>query len=64
MVMGANRRSLASGMIKLSQRRQEWSESWMLGLSLFSWLAWATGSFLGECLQTKSVIYPSFYKPL
>jgi 4-azaleucine resistance transporter AzlC len=37
----------ASGMIKLSQRRQEWSESWMLGLSLFSWLSWATGSFLG-----------------
>ncbi|EAO7613978.1 branched-chain amino acid ABC transporter permease, partial [Salmonella enterica] len=30
----------ASGMIKLSQRRQEWSESWMLGLSLFSWMSW------------------------
>jgi len=29
----------ASGMIKLSQRRQEWSESWMLGLSLFSWMS-------------------------
>ena len=31
----------ARGMIQLSQRRQDWSESWMLGLSLSSWFSWA-----------------------
>ena len=36
-----------SGMIKLSQRRQEWSESWMLGLSLLAKArrSFASGSF-------------------
>ena len=50
----------ASGMIKLSQRRQEWSESWMLGLSLFSWLSWATGSFLGGGLAIQDSNLPQF----
>lgn len=50
----------ASGMIKLSQRRQEWSESWMLGLSLFSWFAWATGSFLGALFADQVSHLPDF----
>jgi Predicted branched-chain amino acid permease (azaleucine resistance) len=50
----------ASGMIKLSQRRQEWSESWMLGLSLFSWLSWATGSFLGGLFADQVSNLPQF----
>ena len=50
----------ASGMIKLSQRRQEWSESWMLGLSLFSWLSWATGSFLGGLFADQVSHLPQF----
>lgn len=47
-------------MIKLSQRRQEWSESWMLGLSLFSWLSWATGSFLGGLFADQVTHLPQF----
>lgn len=50
----------ASGMIKLSQRRQEWSESWMLGLSLFSWLSWALGSFLGGLFADQVSHLPQF----
>ena len=50
----------ASGMIKLSQRRQEWSESWMLGLSLCSWLSWATGSFLGGLFADRVSQLPHF----
>lgn len=50
----------ASGMIKLSQRRQEWSESWMLGLSLFSWLSWALGSFLGGLFSNQVSHLPQF----
>ena len=50
----------ASGMIKLSQRRQEWSESWMLGLSLFSWLAWALGSLLGGLFADQVSNLPQF----
>lgn len=50
----------ASGMIKLSQRRQEWSESWMLGLSLFSWLAWALGSLLGGLFADQVSHLPQF----
>ena len=50
----------ASGMIKLSQRRQEWSESWMLGLSLFSWLSWALGSFLGGLFANQVTKMPQF----
>lgn len=50
----------ASGMIKLSQRRQEWSESWMLGLSLFSWLSWALGSFLGGLFANQVSNLPQF----
>lgn len=50
----------ASGMIKLSQRRQEWSESWMLGLSLFSWLSWATGSLLGGLFADQVRHLPQF----
>lgn len=50
----------ASGMIRLSQRRQTWSESWMLGLSLFSWLAWATGSFLGGVFADQVTKMPQF----
>lgn len=50
----------ASGMIKLSQRRQEWSESWMLGLSLFSWLSWALGSFLGGLFADQVTKMPQF----
>ncbi|WWP45103.1 AzlC family ABC transporter permease [Acinetobacter sp. KS-LM10] len=50
----------ASGMIKLTQRRQEWSESWMLGLSLFSWLSWALGSFLGGMFADKVSSMPQF----
>ena len=47
-------------MIKLSQRRQEWSESWMLGLSLFSWLSWALGSFLGGLFADQVTNMPQF----
>lgn len=50
----------ASGMIKLSQRRQEWSESWMLGLSLFSWMSWALGSFLGGLFADQVSNLPQF----
>ncbi len=50
----------ASGMIKLSQRRQEWSESWMLGLSLFSWMSWALGSFLGGLFANQVSNLPQF----
>lgn len=50
----------AAGMIKLSQRRQEWSESWMLGLSLFSWLSWALGSFLGGLFADQVSDLPKF----
>ncbi|OTG82401.1 AzlC family ABC transporter permease [Acinetobacter sp. ANC 4648] len=50
----------ASGMIKLSQRREEWSESWMLGLSLFSWLSWALGSLLGGLFADQVSNLPHF----
>ena len=50
----------AAGMIKLSQRRQEWSESWMLGVSLFSWLSWALGSFLGGLFADQVSLMPQF----
>jgi 4-azaleucine resistance transporter AzlC len=50
----------ASGMIKLSQRRQEWSESWMLGVSLFSWISWALGSFLGGLFADQVSHLPQF----
>lgn len=50
----------ASGMIQLSQRRQQWSESWMLGLSLFSWMAWATGSLLGGLFADQVSHLPKF----
>ncbi len=50
----------AAGMIKLSQRRQEWSESWMLGLSLFSWMSWALGSFLGGLFADQVSDLPQF----
>ena len=50
----------ASGMIKLTQRRQEWSESWMLGLSLFSWMSWALGSFLGGMFADQVSNMPQF----
>lgn len=50
----------AAGMIKLSQRRQEWSESWMLGVSLFSWLSWAAGSFLGGLFADQVKHMPQF----
>lgn len=50
----------AAGMIKLSQRRQEWSESWMLGLSLCSWFSWALGSFLGGLFADQVTHLPQF----
>ncbi|SPL70349.1 Inner membrane protein YgaZ [Acinetobacter stercoris] len=50
----------ASGMIKLAQRRQEWSESWMLGLSLCSWMSWALGSFLGGVFSNQVSHLPQF----
>ena len=50
----------AAGMIKLSQRRQQWSESWMLGLSLFSWISWALGSFLGGLFADQVSGMPQF----
>lgn len=50
----------ASGMIKLSQRRQEWSESWMLGLSLCSWMSWALGSLLGGLFADQVSNLPAF----
>lgn len=50
----------ASGMIQLSQRRQQWSESWMLGLSLFSWLSWALGSLLGGLFADQVSSLPQF----
>ncbi len=50
----------ASGMIRLSQRREQWSESWMLGLSLFSWLSWSLGSFLGGVFGKQMANLPAF----
>lgn len=50
----------ASGMIRLSQRREQWSESWMLGLSLFSWLSWSSGSFLGGLFADQIQYLPAF----
>ncbi len=50
----------ASGMIQLSQRRQQWSESWMLGLSLFSWMSWALGSLLGGLFADQVSQLPQF----
>lgn len=50
----------ASGMIQLSQRRQQWSESWMLGLSLFSWMSWASGSLLGGLFADQVAHLPKF----
>src|SRR5690554_7866676 len=47
-------------MIKLSQRRQQWSESWMLGLSLFSWMSWALGSLLGGLFADQVTKMPQF----
>lgn len=50
----------ASGMIQLSQRRQQWTESWMLGLSLFSWLSWSLGSLLGGLFANQITHLPLF----
>ncbi|TCM60252.1 4-azaleucine resistance transporter AzlC [Acinetobacter calcoaceticus] len=50
----------ASGMIKLTQRREQWSESWMLGLSLFSWLSWSMGSLLGGLFANQMQYLPAF----
>lgn len=50
----------ASGMIRLSQRREQWSESWMLGLSLFSWLSWSLGSLLGGIFGNQMASLPAF----
>lgn len=50
----------ASGMIQLSQRREQWSEAWMLGLSLFSWLSWSLGSFLGGMFANQIQFLPAF----
>lgn len=50
----------ASGMIQLAQRRQQWSESWMLGLSLFSWLSWSLGSLLGGLFANQIQYLPLF----
>ncbi|MDE9410105.1 AzlC family ABC transporter permease, partial [Acinetobacter nosocomialis] len=50
----------ASGMIQLSQRKQQWSESWMLGLSLFSWMSWASGSLLGGLFANQVAHLPKF----
>ena len=50
----------ASGMIRLTQRRQAWNESWMLGLSLSSWFSWALGSFLGGLFADQVSALPQF----
>lgn len=50
----------ARGLIELSQRKQNWSESWMLGLSLTSWASWAGGSFLGGLFANQIQYLPQF----
>lgn len=50
----------ARGLIELSQRKQQWSESWMLGLSLTSWASWALGSFLGGVFANQIQYLPKF----
>lgn len=50
----------ASGMIKLAQRREQWSESWMMGLSLFSWFSWILGSLLGALFANQLSHLPRF----
>lgn len=50
----------ARAMIQLSQRRQDWSESWMLGVSLSSWFSWALGSFLGGLFANQMHLLPKF----
>lgn len=47
-------------MIKLSQRRQEWSESWMLGLVYFGCWSWALGSLLGGLFADQVTKMPQF----
>lgn len=50
----------ARGLIELSQRRQQWSESWMLGLSLTSWFSWAIGSWFGAIFANQVQYLPQF----
>nr|WP_099092652.1 AzlC family ABC transporter permease [Acinetobacter larvae] len=50
----------ASGMIQLSQRRQQWSEQWMMGLSLSSWLSWSMGSLFGALFADQVSRLPDF----
>ncbi|MFU8925202.1 AzlC family ABC transporter permease [Acinetobacter puyangensis] len=50
----------ARGLIELSQRKQHWSESWMLGLSLTAWASWALGSLLGGLFANKIQHLPKF----
>lgn len=50
----------ARGLIELAQRKQHWSENWMLGLSLTSWAAWATGSLLGGLFANQIQYLPQF----
>lgn len=50
----------ARGIIQLTQRKQQWSEHWMLGLSFTSWLSWASGSFIGGLFANKVHLLPQF----
>lgn len=50
----------ARGMIQLSQNKKQWSESWMLGVSLSSWFSWALGSFLGGLFADQMHRLPHF----
>ena len=50
----------ARGLIELSQRNQNWSEAWMLGLSFTSWASWAFGSFIGAMFADQMHLMPKF----
>lgn len=50
----------ATGLIELCQRKQNWSEAWMLGLSFTSWASWAFGSFVGAMFADQTHLMPKF----
>jgi len=50
----------ARGLIELCQRKQNWSEAWMLGLSFTSWASWAFGSFVGAMFADQTHLMPKF----
>ena len=50
----------ARALIELSKRQQQWTEAWMLGLSISAWLSWALGTVLGGLLAKQVHLLPQF----